>query len=80
MPFLVLVMFVKVIYEAIRVFRKKNRAAKTRTTVCGLPARTRAVCRKCAACDLLCIRRGRAFYEIGRAVLHRLSGTERVSA
>jgi hypothetical protein len=28
MPFFVLVMFVKVIYEAIRVFRKKNRAAK----------------------------------------------------
>ena len=28
MPFFVLVMFLKVIYEAIRVFRKKNRAAK----------------------------------------------------
>jgi hypothetical protein len=28
MPFFVLVMFLKAIYEAIRVFRKKNRAAK----------------------------------------------------
>jgi len=28
MPFFVLVMFLKVIYEAIRVFRNKNRAAK----------------------------------------------------
>jgi hypothetical protein len=50
-------MFLKVIYEAIRVFREKNRATKPETTVSALPARARAVCRKWAAGDLLRTRR-----------------------
>jgi hypothetical protein len=35
MPFFVLVMFVKAIYEAIRVFRKKSRAAKPESLCVG---------------------------------------------
>jgi hypothetical protein len=35
MPFFVLVMFLKVIYEAIRVFRKKNCEAKTEPLCVG---------------------------------------------
>jgi hypothetical protein len=79
MPFFVFVMFLKVIYEAIRGFHKKNRAAKAEP-LCGLPARARAVCHKCAACDLLRIRWFGASHEIGCAVLHRLSGKEPVGA
>jgi hypothetical protein len=84
MPFFVLVMFVKVIYEAIRVFRKKNRAAKPEPLCVGcLHAHVQyaANARRAISCAYGgAVRRGGAFYEIGRAVLHRLSGTERVSA
>ena len=80
MPFFVLVMFVKVIYEAIRVFRKNNRAAKPEPLCVGcLHAHVQyaANARRAISCTY---GGADAFYEIGCAVLHRLSGTECVSA
>ena len=73
MPFFVLVMFVKVMYEAIRALSQARTVQRNPNHCVWAAARARAVCRECAACDLLRIWRGGAFYEIGCAVLHRLS-------
>ena len=66
------------IYEAIRVFREKNCAAKPEPLCVGcLHAHVQyaANARRAISCAY-----GGAFYEIGCAVVHRRSGTERVSA